>query len=103
LLAIWRLLLLDNCWQFSIILSINKQWQFDNHVLLNNCWQLGFSLSLNARWQFGDSLLLNIRWQIWQPLIALTEMIELAAFIRLEGVNYVFSHVSLILVATFIF
>jgi hypothetical protein len=30
-------------------------------------------------------------------------MIELVAFIRLEGVNHVFSHVSLILVATFIF
>ncbi len=28
-------------------------------------------------------------------------MIELVAFIRLEGVNYVFSHVFLILVATF--
>jgi hypothetical protein len=31
------------------------------------------------------------------------QQIELVAFIRLEGVNYVFSHVSLILVATFIF
>ncbi len=28
---------------------------------------------------------------------------ELVAFIGLEGVNYVFSHVSLILVATFLF
>jgi hypothetical protein len=40
---------------------------------------------------------------IWQPLIARTEMIELVALIGLEGVNYVFSHVSLILVATFFF
>jgi hypothetical protein len=30
-------------------------------------------------------------------------MVELVAFMRLEGVNYVFSHVSLILVATFLF
>jgi hypothetical protein len=30
-------------------------------------------------------------------------MVELVAFIGLEGVNYVFSHVSLILVATFLF
>ncbi len=30
-------------------------------------------------------------------------MIELVAFIGLEGVNYVFSHVSLILVATVLF
>ncbi len=37
----------------------------------------------------------------WQPLIALTETIELVAFVRLGGVNNVFSHVSLILVATF--
>ncbi len=32
---------------------------------------------------------------------ALTEMIELVAFVRLGGVNNVFSHVSPILVATF--
>ncbi len=44
----------------------------------------------------------SIHWRFWRPLIALTETIELVAFIRLEGVNYVFSRVSLILVATFI-
>jgi hypothetical protein len=42
---------------------------------------------------------------IWCYFIAIaqTEMIGLVAFIGLEGVNYVFSHVSLILVATFLF
>jgi hypothetical protein len=40
---------------------------------------------------------------IWQHLIAYTETTELVAFIGLEGVNYVFSHVSLILVTTFLF
>jgi hypothetical protein len=84
-------------------LWLSKQWQFGNYETLNNCWQFGFVIWLNARWQFGDSLALNICWQLWQPLIALTETIELVAFIGLVGVNYVFSHVSLILVATFIF
>jgi hypothetical protein len=82
---------------------LNKQWQFGNYESLNNCWQFGFVLSLNACWRFGDSLSLNICWQFWQPLIASTEMIELVAFIGLGGVNYDFSHVSLILVATFLF
>ncbi len=59
--------------------------------------------SLSVRWQFGDNLSLNNHWQLWHPLIAETETIELVAFIGLEGVNYVFSHVSLILVATFSF
>ena len=58
-------------------------------------------LLLNTCWQFCDSLLLNICWQFWQPLIAETETIELVAFVRLGGVNNVFSYVSLILVATF--
>jgi hypothetical protein len=82
---------------------LNKQWQVGDYELLKNCWRFGFVLSLNACWQFGDSLSLNICWQFWRPLIALTEMIELVAFIGLDGLNYVFSHVSLILVTTFIF
>ncbi len=81
----------------------NKQWQFGYILLLNIRWQFGDTQLLSVRWRFGDNLLLNIHRQFWQPLITLTEMIELVAFIRLEGVNYVFSHVSLILVATFIF
>jgi hypothetical protein len=81
----------------------NKRWQFGYVLLLNIRWQFGDSRLLSVRRQFGDNLLLNIHWQFWQPLIAQTKMIELVAFIRLEGVNYVFSHVSLILVATFIF
>jgi hypothetical protein len=54
---------------------------------------------------------------IWQQLIAKhllvilatsyrlnrNDRVSIVAFIRLEGVNYVFSHVSLILVATFLF
>ncbi len=40
-------------------------------------------------------------WQFWRPLITWTEMIELVAFVGLGGVHNVFSHVSLILVATF--
>ncbi len=73
------------------MLSLNIRWQFGNKQLLS------------VRWQFGNSLSLNIHWQFWRPLIALTETIDLVVFIRLEGVNYVFSHVSLILVATFLF
>ncbi len=88
---------------------------FGDHLLLKKRWQFGCVLSLNIRWQFGNihllsfrgrfgnSLLLNISCQFWRPLIAQIERIELVAFIRLEGVNYVFSHVSLILVATFFF
>jgi hypothetical protein len=83
--------LLNTCWQFSMILLLNARWQF------------GDTLLLNIRLQFGDTLLLIIRWQFWQPPITLTETIEVVASIRLDGVNYVFSHVSLILVATFIF
>jgi hypothetical protein len=82
---------------------LNKQWQFDDHKLLDPCWRFGIILLLNAHWQIGDTLLLNIHWQFWQPLIAKTEMIDLVAFDGLEGVNYVFSHVSLIIVATFLF
>jgi hypothetical protein len=51
--------------------------------------------------QFCDSLSLNICWRFWRPLIAQTETIELVAFIGLGGENNVFSHVSVILVATF--
>jgi hypothetical protein len=88
---------------------------FGNHLLLNKQWHFGYVLSLNIRWRFGnkqslsvrrrfgENLLLNIHWNFWRPLIALTKTIELVAFIRLEGVNYVFSHVSLYLVATFLF
>jgi hypothetical protein len=36
-------------------------------------------------------------------ILATSETIELVAFIGLVGVNYVFSHVSLILVAIFLF
>jgi hypothetical protein len=39
--------------------------------------------------------LLNINWQFLRPLIAETETIELVAFIRLEGVNYI-SHMFLL-------
>jgi hypothetical protein len=38
----------------------------------------------------------------WRPLFAQTETIELVAFIGLGEVNYVFSNVSLLLVATFV-
>ncbi len=87
---------------FGDHLSLKKQWQFGHVLLLNICWRFGDTQLLSVRWQFCDNLLLNINWQFLRPLIALTETIELVAFIRLEGVNYVFSHVSLILVATFI-
>jgi hypothetical protein len=70
--------------------------------LLNIRWLIGIILLLSVCRQFGGTLSLNIRWQLWEPLIAYTETIELVAFIRLEGVNYVFSQVSLILVATFL-
>jgi hypothetical protein len=82
---------------------LNTHWRFGVILLLNACWHFGDTLLLNIRWQFGNTSSLNIHWQFWQPLITQTETIELVAFIRLEGVNYVFSLVSLILVATFIF
>jgi hypothetical protein len=77
--------------QFGALLLLSKRLQLGNYELLNNRWQSGFVLSLNICWQF------------WRPLIDQTETIELVAFIGLGGVNYVFSHISLILVATFIF
>jgi len=46
-------------------------------------------LSLNIDWRFGD--LLSLKRKRW----------SLVAFTGLEGVNSVFSHVSLILVDTF--
>jgi hypothetical protein len=79
---------------------------FGNHLSLNKRWRFGYVLLLNIRWQFSDTqllsfcrqfcdnLLLNINWQFLLPLIAETETIELVAFIRLEGVNYV-SHMFL--------
>jgi hypothetical protein len=88
---------------FGDHLLLNKRWQFGYVLLLNIRWRFGDTQLLSVRWRFGDSLLLNIHWRFWRPLMAQTERIELVAFIRLEGVNYVFSHVSLILVATFIF
>ncbi len=82
---------------------LNKRWPLGYDSLLNIRWRFGDTQLLSVSWRFGDNLSLNIQWQFWRPLIASTEMIELVAFIRLEGVNYVFSHVSFILVATFIF
>jgi hypothetical protein len=69
-------------------------------------------LSLNICWRLGDEqplsvcelllLSLNIDWRFWRPLIAKTETIEFSSSSTgLEGVNNVFSHVSLILVAIF--
>ncbi len=87
---------------FGDHLLLNKQWRFGNVLLLNICLQFGDKQLLSVRWRFGDSLSLNIQCQFWRPLIAQTETIELVALIRLEGVNYVFSQVSLILVATFL-
>jgi hypothetical protein len=88
---------------FGDHLLLKKRWQFGYVLLLNIRWQFGNTQLLSVRWQFGGNLSLNIHWRFWQPLIAKTEMIEVVAFIRLEGVNYVFSHVPLILVATFMF
>ncbi len=80
---------------------------FGNHLLLNKRWQFGYVLSLKIRWQFSDTQLLsfrgqfcdnlslNINWQFLRPPIAETETVELVAFIRLEGVNYV-SHMFLL-------
>jgi hypothetical protein len=80
---------------------------FGDHLSLNKRWQFGYVLSLNIRWQFSDTKLLsfrgrfcdnlslNINWQFLRPLIVETETIELVAFIRLEGVNYV-SHMFLL-------
>ncbi len=51
---------------------------------------IGVHVLLNARWQFSDILLLSRNNRV-------------SSFIGLEGVDYVFSQVSLILVATFLF
>ncbi len=86
--------------RFCVLLLLNKRWQFGDQESLKNCLWFGYFVLLTAHWQFCDSLSLNIRWQFWQPLIAQTETVELVAFIGLGGVNNVFSHASLILVAT---
>ena len=52
---------------------------------------------------FATAYCLTYAGKFGQPLIAYTEMIKLVAYIGLGEVNNVFSHVSLILVATFIF
>jgi hypothetical protein len=74
--------------------------------------QLYFMKYLLAIWHY---FIAKCTWVIWRHPIAkhtlailatsyrFNKMIELVAFIRLEGVNYVFSHVSLILVVTFLF
>ncbi len=102
-------MLLNNCWQFGAILLLNKQWQFGALLLLNKRWRFGDHVLLNTHWQFGfiaKCLLAILRQPIANHMLAIlatSETIELVAFIGLEGVNYVFSHVSLILVATFLF
>jgi hypothetical protein len=88
---------------------------FGDNLLLNKRWRFGYVLLLNIRWQFSDTQLLcfcgrfcdnlslSINWQFWRPLIAETETIELVAFIRLEGVNYVSHMFPLIIFTTFLF
>jgi hypothetical protein len=80
---------------FGDHLSLNKQWQFGYVLPLNIRWKFSNTQSLSFCRQFCDNLLLNINWQFWGPLITETETIELVAFIRLEGVNYV-SHMFLL-------
>jgi hypothetical protein len=79
---------------FGDHLSPKKRWRFGYVLLLKIRWRFGNTQLLSVRWQFCDNLSLNIHWQFLQPLIAKTETIELVAFIRLEGVNYV-SHMFL--------
>jgi hypothetical protein len=76
-------------------------------------WQSGMAKKLLVIWLYRiarrslailqQPIAKHVCWQFWQPLIAQPETIELVAFIRLGGVNNVFSHVSLILVASFLF
>jgi hypothetical protein len=63
-------------------------------------WQYCIAKYLLAIWRYFIS---KYTLAIWGPLIAQTETIELVAFIGLEGVNYVFTHISHILVTTFLF
>jgi hypothetical protein len=81
---------------FGDHLSLNIRWQFGYVLLLNMRWQLRDTQLLSFHGQFGDNLLLIVNWQFLRPLIAEAETIELVAFIRLEGVNYV-SHMFLLL------
>ncbi len=86
---------------FGDHLSLNKQRQFGYVLLLNIRRRFGDTQSLRICGLFCNYLSLNFDWQFWQLLIASTETMDLVAFIRLEGVNNVFSNVSLILVSTF--
>jgi hypothetical protein len=100
-MAILQSFIAKQAMPFGNNLSLKKQWRFHAILSLNKCWQFGNTQWLRVCGRFCDNLSLNIDWQFWQLLIAYTEVIDLVAFIRLEGVNYV-SNVSLILVATFL-
>ncbi len=62
------------------------------------CWRLGDEQLLSVRKHFLQSL--NIDWRFGDLLSFKQKRQSLVAFTGLEGVNSVFSHVSLILVAT---
>jgi hypothetical protein len=82
---------------------LKKQWQFGDYT---------FAKYLLAIWCYFTAKCTR---GIWQHPVAkhmpailaisycLNRNNKVSSFIRLEGVNYVFSHVSLILVATFLF
>ncbi len=86
-MAILRYFITKKAMPFGNLLSLNKRWRFVYVLLLNICWRFGNTQSLRVCGQFCDNLSLNIDCQIWQLLTAYTEMIDLIAFIRLEGVN----------------
>jgi hypothetical protein len=94
-MAISRYFIAKKTMPFGDLLLLKKQWRFGYVLLLNICWQFGDTQLLRVCGQFCINLLLNIDWQFWQLLIAYTETIDLVAFIRLEGVNYV-SHTFLL-------
>ncbi len=88
--------------------------QFGDHVLLNTCWQFGMFI---AKWMLAiwQHQIAKCMLAIWQQPIAKHSLAIMAASYRLKrndrvgsfywtrGSKLCFSHVSLILVATFIF
>jgi hypothetical protein len=69
-------------------------------IITKQAMPFGDQLSLKSESDFSNILSLNIDWRFCDFLSLKRKRWSLVAFAGLEGVNNVFSHVSLILVAT---
>jgi hypothetical protein len=101
------LLSLNNCWQFGAILLLNKRWRFGALLLLNKWWNFGNHVLLKFLLAILRYFIAKYTRAIWRHLIANYTMANLATSYCLNrndrGSKYVFSLVSLILVAIFLF